>query len=117
MTSFSRRFRSPLRELGGYNLLQRLATEFAEMADSDTAIKVLALRAMDTNSPSLSTFRGHCIPAKIYKIHSLESECRLSLRSRTAASAEAETTVRKAKATRTALVLLPLPATSEASPT
>ena len=57
------------------------------------------------------------IPAKIHKIHSLEHECKLSLRWKTAESSEAKATAPKANATAKSFLILPSPATRKFSPT
>src|SRR5271157_4895285 len=71
----------------------------------------------DPNFHRNSSFRSAPIPVKIHKIHSLEFECRLSLRSKTAASSEAKATAPKANATAKSFLILPLPATRKFSPT
>src|SRR6266700_6582938 len=55
-------------------------------------------------------------PDKIRKIHSLERECRLSLRSKTAESSEAKATAPKANATAKSFLILPSPDTRKFSP-
>jgi hypothetical protein len=52
-------------------------------------------------------FREIRIPAKILKIHSLEYECKLRLRSKTAESSEAKDTAPKANATAKSFLILP----------
>src|SRR6266581_5520708 len=54
-------------------------------------------------------------PDKIRKIHSLERECRLSLRSKTAESSEAKATAPKANVTARSFLILPSLATRKFS--
>src|ERR1700722_4630823 len=56
------------------------------------------------------------IPDKILQIHTLERECRLSLRWKTGESSEAKATAPKASATAKSFLILPLLATRKSSP-
>src|ERR1700693_5762419 len=61
-------------------------------------------------------FRDSGIPAKISKIHSLEQECKLRLRSKTAESSEAKVTAPKANVTAKSFLILPSLAIRKFSP-